>query len=99
VKTLIDTCYTRKGTREYYRVTHLGMRDLPMGIIFCVEKHHRAIAQCVNIPVEQLVRLTPSTFNRAWKDFCLGIAAIPVAVNPATKPKLRRVGKLNRNFP
>jgi hypothetical protein len=99
-RSLIDRCYTRKGTNEFYRVTHLGVIDRPMGIVFCSGDGNRALATNVNFLVEQLVEITPQQFNKAWTAFVLGLANENVQIILAKKTKKpRREGKLNRNFP
>jgi len=96
---LVDTCYMRKGTREFYRVTHLGALDRPMGLIFCSGPGSRSFARGVNLILDQLVRITPQRFNTEWKAFCLGLATENVSVPSPKKRRPSREGKLNRHFP
>lgn len=99
-KTLVDTCYTRKGTREFYRVTHLGALDRPMGLLFCSGDNNRALATNINILVEQLVEITPAQFNKEWVAFVLGLANENVQIIlPKKSKKPRRQGKINRPWP
>lgn len=77
----INTCWALKGTRNYFRVTHLGEGDRPHGIQFATGGGMHVVHVGVSIPIAMLYRITPFDFNREWIAFGLDLVNLHVPLS------------------